>query len=469
MRSAPLAALAAALAACAVPDSDAPARPRPNILFIMTDDHAAHALSCYGSRINQTPNLDRIAAEGMRFANCFVTNSLCGPSRATILTGKYSHRHGFRRNGDPFDGDQPHVVKYLRAAGYQTAIVGKWHLKTEPTGFDYSKVLPGQGRYHDPDFLEMGVREKHQGYVSDLITDAALEWLDRRDGDKPFLLLYHHKAPHRRWFPGPDHESLYDGDPRPEPATLFDDYRGRGTPARAAEMTVATHLDEHDLKVSPPAGLEGDDLVRWKYQRYMEDYLRCVASVDDNVGRVLDYLDHAGLSDDTIVIYTSDQGFFLGDHGWYDKRFMYEEALRTPLLVRYPGVTEPGSVQDAMALNLDFAQTLLDIAGEPQPDDMQGRSLVPLLRGDAPADWRRSMYYHYYEYPAVHMVHKHRGVRTERYKLIHFYEIDEWELFDLAQDPHELRSVWDDPTYAGVRGELEAELNRLREELGDET
>ena len=470
-----------------------PAAARPNILFIMTDDHASHAMSCYGSRINQTPNLDRLADQGMLFRNCFVTNSICGPSRATILTGKHSHVNGFHHNGVRFDGSQQTVAKLLQAAGYQTAMIGKWHLGSDPTGFDHWEILLGQGPYYNPPMKTPDGTRKHVGYTTDIITDLALEFLqNQRDKTKPFLLMYQHKAPHREWAPGPKHLTLYDDATIAEPDNLFDDYRGRGTAAREQEMTIARHLSARDLKFIPPgnltpeqleawnaayepknkafeeANLEGDDLVRWKYQRYIKDYLRTIASVDDNVGRVLDYLDESGLAENTIVIYTSDQGFYLGDHGWYDKRFMYEESLRSPLLVRWPGRVEPGTTSDAIVLNLDFAQTFLDAAGAPVPDDMQGRSLVPILEGRAPDDWRRSMYYRYYEYPAVHMVHRHYGVRTGRHKLIYFHDLDEWELYDLEKDPREMQSVYADPAYAEVAAELKAELARLREHYKDD-
>ena len=467
---------------------------RPNIVFIMTDDHASHALSCYGSRINETPNLDRIANEGMRFDNCFCTNSICAPSRAVILTGKHSHLNGVIDNRKRFDGSQQTFPKLLQKAGYETAMIGKWHLKSDPTGFDYWNVLPGQGAYYNPAMIENGERKKYTGYVTDIITDHALAWLKGRESDKPFCLMYHHKAPHRRWEPGPDHLTMYDDEKIPEPDTLFDDASGRGAAAREQDMSLEKTMNERDLKLTPmrnltpeqlaawekaydpkneafrEADLEGKDLIRWKYQRYLKDYLRCVASVDDNVGRVLDYLDQSGLRENTIVVYTSDQGFYLGDHGWFDKRFMYEESLRMPLLVRYPKAMRPGSTNDDIVLNLDFAETFLDYAGASIPDDMQGRSLRPLMEGKTPDDWRESMYYHYYEYPAVHSVKRHYGVRTDRYKLIHFYhDIDEWELYDLKKDPDELQNVYGDPEYADVVKRLKAELKRLREKYKDET
>lgn len=436
---------------------------RPNILFIMSDDHASHAMSCYGSRINKTPQLDRIAAGGMRFENCFCGNSICGPSRATILTGKHSHANGFRRNGDRFDGSQQTFPKLFQAAGYQTAIIGKWHLETDPTGFDHWNILPGQGAYHNPVFIEMGERKKHEGYVTDLISDFSIDWLEKRDKSKPFLLCSQHKAPHRNWQPDERHAKLYEDIDIPEPPTFNDDYATRGAAARSTTMTIEHHLTKSDVKGDVPEGLTGQARKKWLYQRYIKDYLRCVASVDYNVGRLLDYLDKAGLAEDTIVIYTSDQGFYLGDHGWYDKRFMYEESLRMPFIIRYPRLIKPGTVNRDLVQNIDFAPMLLDAAGLPTPADMHGRSFLPLLRGETPNDWRASIYYHYYEYPAVHSVKRHYGVRTQRHKLIHFYhDVDEWELYDLEKDPHELNNVYADPAYAGVVRELKAELARLR-------
>ncbi|MEX1097074.1 MAG: sulfatase [Planctomycetales bacterium] len=459
----------------------------PNILFIFTDDHASHAISVYGSNINQTPHIDRLATEGMLFRNCFCTNSICGPSRAVILTGKHSHLNGFRSNDERFDGSQQTFPKLLQQAGYQTALIGKWHLASTPTGFDYWQILPGQGQYYNPPMNDNAQRVKHTGYATDIVTDITLEYLDKkRDRDKPFLVMCQHKAPHREWMPGPEHLTLYDDAEIPEPPTLFDDYSGRGPAAKQQEMTIANHLSQNDLKLSKPYGLneeqlekwnaaygpkneafrqanlQGDDLVRWKYQRYIKDYLRCIASVDDNIGRLLKYLDDSGLAENTIVIYSSDQGFYLGDHGWYDKRWMYEESLRMPLIVRWPGKVKPRSVNTDLVQNLDFAETFLEAAGVAVPADMQGASLVPLLEGKTPADWRKSVYYHFYEFPGVHAVRRHCGVRTDRHKLIHFYNLDEWELFDLEQDPHELKSVYDDPAYADVVARLKAELKRLQ-------
>ena len=467
---------------------------RPNIIYIMTDDHASHALSCYGSKINKTPNLDRIAKEGMRFDNCFCTNSICAPCRAVVLTGKHSHINGVKDNRLRFDGSQQTFPKLLQKAGYQTAMIGKWHLKTDPTGFDYWNVLPGQGSYYNPATKEMGKQQKYTGYVTDIITDHALKWLKGREPNKPFCLMYQHKAPHRNWQPGPKHLSMYDDVTIPEPDTLFDDYSGRGRAAKEQDMSIEKTMNSQDLKLVAPrnltaeqkklwdaeynpknqafqkANLQGKDLIRWKYQRYIKDYLRCIASVDDNVGRLLDYLDESGLTANTIVIYTSDQGFYLGDHGWFDKRFMYEESLRMPFMVRYPKEIKAGSVNNDLVQNLDFAPTFLDFAGLPKPEDMQGESIRKLLQGKTPGKWRESIYYHYYEYPAVHSVKRHYGVRTKRHKLIHFYhDIDEWELYDMQKDPDELKNVLNDPAYADVVKELKAELKRLRKKYKDDT
>jgi arylsulfatase A-like enzyme len=446
--------------------------PPPNILFIMSDDHAAHAIGCYGSRVNQTPNIDRIAAEGMRLDDCFCTNSLCAPSRAAILTGKYSHRNGVKDNNTAFDGRQQTLPKLLQRAGYQTALIGKWHLQSEPTGFDYWSILPGQGAYVDPVFLHKGGRGKLTGYVTDLITDQTLSWLrSGRDRERPFFLMCHHKAPHRNWVPDSKHADLYRDTTIPEPSTLRDDYATRSAAAREQAMTVLHNLTPSDLKgATPPPGLSEDELRSWKYQVYMKDYLRCIAAVDDNVGRLLDYLDRSGLAETTLVVYTSDQGFFLGDHGWFDKRFMYEESLRMPFVIRHPALVRAGSVSRDLMINIDFAPTFLDVAGVAAPRDMQGRSFREILGGHTPGDWRESVYYHYYEYPAEHSVKRHYGVRTRRYKLIRFYyDIDAWELYDLERDPRELRNVYDDPAYAGVREDLRRELERLRRHYGDNT
>ena len=466
---------------------------RPNILFIFSDDHAYQSISAYGSVVNKTPNLDRIANEGMRFDRAFVTNSICGPSRAVVLTGKYGHLNGFVRNGNTFNGNQQTVSKLLQTAGYETAVIGKWHLKSTPIGFDYYHVLIGQGPYYNPPMKTTDGPVNHIGYTTEIITDQTLEYLkERRDPDKPFFLMYQHKAPHRNWQPGPEEINNYNNETIPEPITLFDDYQGRTSAAGNQAMTVKEHLTRYDLKLDPPKNLtpeqllvwneaydkknaelaklnlKGDALIRWKYQRYVKDYLRCIDSVDKNVGRVLDYLEESGLAENTIVIYTSDQGWYLGEHGWYDKRWMYEESFRTPLMVRWPGKVKPGTVNTDMVMNLDFAQTFLEIAGADQPEDMQGASMKPVLEGRTPQDWRKSVYYHYYEFPGAHSVAKHNGVRTERYKLINFYENKEWELFDLKEDPNELKSVYDDPAYASIKKDLEIELERLQDFYKDD-
>jgi arylsulfatase A-like enzyme len=451
---------------------------RPNILFIMSDDHAAHAMSCYGSRINVTPHLDRIATGGMRLDNCFCTNSICAPSRATILTGTYNHINGVETLNDKIDNRQQNVAKLLQGAGYQTALIGKWHLGHggihDPSGFDYWCVLPGQGKYHNPEMYDMGEEKVFQGYTTDLITDMSLDWLQRRDPDRPFCLMTHHKAPHRPWEPDEKHAHMYDDVEIPHPETFDDDYSNRASAAAAARMRIDRDLTERDTKGSPPEGLSPSEVKNWKYQRYIKDYLRCVASVDDNVGRMLDYLDEAGLTENTIVIYTSDQGFFLGDHNWFDKRFFYEESLRMPFVIRYPREIEAGSVDKHIVLNVDFPAMFLDYAGVAPPNEFQGHSFRQILRGEEPAAWRGSMYYRYFMHrDGAHNVYAHYGIRTDRYKLIYYYEPDpgpqEWELFDLEQDPHELRNVYDQPEYQGIIQTLKAELKRQREEVQDLT
>jgi arylsulfatase A-like enzyme len=448
---------------------------RPNIVFIMTDDHAAHALSAYGSRLNKTPHLDRLAKEGMKFENAFVTNSICTPSRAVILTGKYSHLNGVPVFNH-IDNTQPQLQKYLQAAGYHTGMVGKWHLggndpkrpdDGKPVGFDYWNILPGQGAYFDPVMIEMGERKKLSGYTTDIVTDLAMGFIEKRPKDKPFFLMYHHKAPHRNWQPAEKYRKQFENYDPPIPATFDDDYKGKSDASRQATMHIDADLNETDTKGKPPAGLSSAELKKWKFRRYMQDYLACVQSVDDNVGRFLDYLDKNGLAENTIVIYTSDQGFFLGEHNFYDKRFMYEESLRTPLLVRWPGKIKPGSVSKSMVLNLDFPVTMLDAAGVKIPADMQGRSFLPLLRGQTPKDWRRSMYYRYY-HPGHHNVAVHYGVRTDRYKLIFFNKLNQWELYDLQKDPIEMKNVYSDPAYKKVVEDLKKELYRLKKEVKDD-
>jgi arylsulfatase A-like enzyme len=488
VKSVSLASLAIPAAAWA--SSDSKATRRPNILFIMADDHASQAIGCYGSRVNRTPGIDRIAREGIRFDSCFCTNGICAPSRAVILTGKYSHINGVRDNAVTFDGGQTTFPKLLQAAGYETALLGKWHLKSDPTGFDHWTILPGQGEYYNPELIEKGVKTRRAGYVTDILTDLAADFLKGgRDPSKPFLLMLHHKAPHRNWQPAERHLNLYDAAEFPEPPTLRDDYATRSRAAAEQEMTIRDHMTlDSDLKLGPPpermddaqkaawekaygpkreafrkAGLSGDGLLRWKYRRYLQDYLGTIAAVDESVARLLDVLEETGLAENTLVVYCSDQGFFLGEHGWFDKRFMYEESLRMPLVMRFPGRIRPGSVSGDIVSNLDFAPTFLDAAGRGKPGAMQGRSFWPLLLGRTVAGWPGSFYYHYYEFPAVHMAKRHYGVRTRRYKLIHFYhDIDAWELYDLEKDPLELKNVYGDPAYAAIRQGLEAELRRLQ-------
>lgn len=470
---------------------------RPNIVFIFTDDHCEQALSAYDPSRMTTPNMDRLAKEGMLFNRCYVTNAICGPSRAVILTGKYSHLNGFMTNGNSFDGDQQTFPKLLQKAGYQTAVLGKWHLKTTPQGFDHFQILPGQGAYYNPAMRVMGkdgkeVPTKVTGYTTDIITDLTLDWLkEKRDDSKPFMVMCQHKAPHRNWQPGPDYLKWLDDKTIPEPDTLYDDYKGRTSAASEQTMEIKRHLSANDLKLNKPRGLNAEQLekwnaaygpkneafekakatmsekeiIQWKYQRYVKDYLRCVKSVDDGIGRILDYLDESGLAKNTIVIYSSDQGWYLGEHGWYDKRWMYEESLRTPLLVRWPGIVKAGSRNEDIVSNLDFAETFLDVAGVKVPSDMQGRSIAPLLKGEAAKDWRKSFYYHYYEFPGAHSVARHYGVTNGHHKLIHFYQKEEWELFDLKKDPNEMKSVHGDPNYAVVQKEMEIELARLRKEF----
>ena len=487
---------------------------RPNIIFIFSDDHASHAISAYGSRVNKTPHIDRLAAEGLLFRNNFCGNALCGPSRATILTGLHSHANGFMRNGNRFDGDQPTFPKLLQQVGYQTALIGKWHLSSDPQGFDKWMVFPGQGNYYNPDFRTKDGRVRIEGHATNLTTSLSLEWLDQRDKERPFLLMCQHKAPHRNWQPAPEDLGLFNDRPIPEPATLFDDYEGRGPMAKSQEMSIANHMFLHyDLIVPPkdPSKLRGTDSVwlgqrkrmtaeqllgwdkafevenaaflrenpqgkervRWAYQRYMKNYLRCVNGVDRSVGELLAWLDaHPEVKKNTIIIYSSDQGFYLGDHGWYDKRWMYEESLRMPLVMSWPGHLKAGREVRQLTQNIDFGPTFLDLAGAPELKAAHGRSLVPVLEdkvGDAP--FRDAIYYHYYESQAVHMVPAMYGVRTDRYKLIRYYEPqwDTWEMFDLQEDPDELRNIAEQEEYAGIRAKLEQRLNELRQQYQDDT
>lgn len=467
---------------------------RPNIVVFFSDDHTTQAVSAYGEarKLLKTPGIDRIATEGMRFDRCLVTNSICGPSRATLLTGTYAHVNGFWNNTNSrFDSSQPTFPKLLQGAGYQTAIIGKWHLGSDPTGFDHWQILPGQGIYYNPPMIRNGEKIKVDGYVSEIITDETLKWLGSRDRTRPFLLMCQHKAPHREWEPalkhlGFDHDRVYE-----EPANLFDEYADRGPAVKAQDMSLETTMTERDLKLVTPksltteqrkawdayyeprnaayraANLSGKALIKWRYQRYMHDYLACVKSVDESVGAVLEQLDREGLSDNTIVIYASDQGFFLGEHGWFDKRWIFEESLRTPFVVRWPGVVKAGSTNDRLVSLLDVAQTLLDVAGVPAPERMQGRSLVPLLKGQAPADWRTAFYYQYVEYPSPHRVRPHEGVITDRYKLVRYFGVgDEYhELFDRFSDPAEMKSLYGDAAYAEARTALTTDLARLKREL----
>ena len=485
---------------------------KPNIIYIMSDDHAQRAISAYSGDLIKTPNIDRIADEGMIFRNSFVTNSICAPSRATMLTGKYSSQNGLRDNRDKFDGSQQTFIKLLKDNGYQTSIIGKWHLKTKPQGFDHWRILRGQGTYYNPKFIENGDTTRYTGYTTDIITKFAIEELQKRDKSRPFVMLVHHKAPHRNWMPEPDHFGAFDSKEIPLPETFYDDYKTRKAAAEA-DMRVSDMYISFDLKLNEGCydretgtggnaafaknaprnwmntlnnltekqrkawdlyydkinedfkkqHLSGKALLKWKYKRYMHDYLSCILSVDESVGQILDYLDEHGLTENTIVVYTSDQGFYLGEHGWFDKRWMYEESFRTPLLIRYPKEIKPGSVCSNFVMNMDYAPTFLDFAGVDIPDDIQGESLKPLLSGHKPPDWRKSMYYHYYEYPhGWHKVHKHYGIRTERYKLIYFYDMDYWELFDLQKDVHEMNNIYEEMKNSQLVDSLKQELTALK-------
>lgn len=507
----------AALAIMSVPAAkadDAPSgkeQKRPNIVYIMTDDHTAQMMSAYDTRNISTPNLDRIAADGVRFTNSFVANSLSGPSRACMLTGKHSHTNGFRSNEtDTFDGSQPTFPKYLQKAGYQTALFGKWHLHTLPTGFDRWAILPGQGDYYNPQFIEQtGDTVVCHGYLTNLITDRSLNWLENeRDPEKPFCLLIHHKAIHRNWLADTCDLELYEDRTFELPSNFYDDYSGRQAAAEQ-EMSIASAHDmdiAYDNKILLPgqqtrlrqsyenmlarmdpeqlarwnahydpiieefrnAGLKGDSLTEWKFQRYMRDYAKVVASLDRNVGRVLDYLRDHGLLDNTLVVYTSDQGFYMGEHGWFDKRFMYEESMRTPLVMMLPeGYAAKGDITE-MVQNIDYAPTFIELAGAEVPDDIQGVSMVPLLKGEHPADWRDALYYHFHEYPAEHAVKRHYGVRDGRYKLIHFYnDIDQWELYDLEKDPTEMHNIFGQPGTEEITARMMEKLRKAQEQYDD--
>ena len=482
---------------------------RPNILFIMTDDHAKNAMSIYSDHLINTPNLDRIGEEGMVFNRSFVTNSICGPSRAVFLTGKYSHINGFRHNYDEFDSAKMTYPKILRKEGYYTSVIGKWHLKSVPAGFDYWNVLIDQGDYYNPTMVEMGDTINHKGYSTTVITDMAIETLENRiPSDQPFCLMVQHKAPHRNWMPDTTHLSIGEKT-YPVPNNFYDTYENRQAAAEQ-DQSIDRMFMSQDMKLHPDrvvetgsgggpdgydarkswkrtydrftpeqrerwdeyydpindefygADLTGKELLEWKYQRYINDYLKCIMSVDDNVGRLLNYLEGKGLLDNTLVVYTSDQGFYLGEHGWYDKRFMYEESFGMPLVMRYPKVIKPGSVNDDLVMNLDFAPTVMDLLNIETNEPWQGESLLPLMRGEEVSDWRDGIYYHYYEYPfGWHKVKRHYGIRTDRYKLIHFYnDIDKWELYDLQEDPHEMNNIYDE-----AEPELIVELTRKLDEL----
>ncbi len=467
---------------------------RPNIIFIMADDHAFQAIGAYGSRVNETPGIDRLAREGLRMDRVFVTNSICTPSRAAILTGQYSHRNGvpvFNR----FDSSRQTVARLLQAGGYHTGMIGKWHLGSDPQGFNVWEILPGQGAYVDPLFYTATGEKTYTGrHVTGVITDLAIEFLDERPADRPFFLMVHHKAPHRNWVPDEVNRKRFENRWIPEPPTLWDRYDTRSDALRENQQRVFDDLTRRDLKLTPPPDvpeadrakwlstkptevtivrdgqpvtLTGEALARWKYQRYMQDYLACVQGIDDNVGRLLDYLDTRNLARNTIVVYTSDQGFYLGEHGLYDKRFMYEESLRMPFLVRWPAAIKAGSSSQAMVLNVDFAPTFLEAARVPVPPEMQGRSALSILRGRTPPDWRASMYYRYYHDPGDHNTRGHYGVRTATHKLIYYWTKDQWELFDLVHDPLEVHNVYGQPGTERLTAELKAELARLKTSLGD--
>jgi arylsulfatase A-like enzyme len=488
---------------------------RPNILFILTDDHTTQAISAYGSVLAQTPNIDRIANEGIRFDNCYATNALSGPSRACILTGKFNHENGFKDNACTFNGDQQTFPKILQDSGYQTAIIGKWHLISDPQGFDFWSILSGQheqGDYYRPEFVENGDSITEEGYVTDVITAKSIAWLKNRNSGQPFALMLHHKAPHRDWMPAQRHLGIFNTTTFPEPENLFDDFDTRSDAPRRQDMSIAHTLTDYwDLKLATPEELAspdfpdkryqavynrmtvaekahwnqafapriaefrsrkmtGDELVRWKYQQYLRDYLATAQAVDEGIGQVLDYLASTGELDNTLIVYASDQGFFLGEHGFFDKRFMYEECQRMPLVMRLPTTIKAGSVTSALSMNVDFAPTFLDLAGIPVPEDMQGESLLPILsgQGKTPAGWRDAVYYHYYEYPAEHSVKRHYGIRTERYKLIHFYnDIDAWEMYDLQTDPKEMHNLYGNKEYANVEQELKGILIKTRAKYRD--
>ncbi|NOU61768.1 sulfatase family protein [Marinifilum caeruleilacunae] len=465
------------------------AQEKPNIVWIFSDDHSYQTIGAYGGQLaslNPSPNIDKLAKEGIRFNRAYVANSICAPSRATLLTGKHSHLNGKMDNNGGFDHEQQQFQKILQKCGYQTVMVGKIHLNGKMQGFDYWEVLPGQGKYYDPDFITEKGQTTYPGrYVTDVITERTINWLENeRDKDKPFMLMVHHKAPHRNWEPADRHMSKYKDVEIPEPDNLFDDYANRGSAANSQDMSIKkTMILGYDLKVEGKWGNhpryneraewfaknkpEGKELVKWKYQTYMKDFMRCTWAVDESVGQILQTLENLGLDENTIVMYSSDQGFFMGEHGWFDKRFMYEESFRTPLIARWPGKIKPGSVNTDLVQNIDFAETFLDLAEAQIPEDMQGQSLVPLLKGKTPKDWRKSLYYHYYEYPGFHSVRRHEGVFDGRWKLIRFYGLgvlngEEWELYDLKNDPNEMNNICSNPKYKKKLKTLKSELSILK-------
>ena len=510
------------LASCGGSQKEAEQKPL-NIIHIMTDDHSYQTISAYGhpiSKLAPTPNLDRLAAEGMLFRKAFVENSLSTPSRACLMTGLYSHQNGQRQLGKGIDSTKVFFSEILQQHGYQTGIVGKWHMQCDPKGFDYYHVLWDQGDYYNPEFKSKesnGQYVKEEGYATTLTTDHAIEFLEERDPNKPFCLLVHHKAPHRNWMPESKYLDLYEDIEFPYPETFYDDYNTRCEAARTQEMRIDNDMNiVYDLKVDElkpkteykndwllkswelslermtpeqrdawmtaykpknekfiAQNLTGDDLLKWKYQRYLKDYLRCIKTIDDEVGRLIAYLEKEGLMDNTVIVYTSDQGFYMGEHGWFDKRFMYEESFRTPLIVRLPSQIKGGSTCDALVQNLDYAPTYLALAGIEKPDFMEGTSLVPLFGGQTPGDWREYLYYHYYDYPAIHQVRRHDGVRDNRYKLIHFYgeanqkdaAINCNELYDLQNDPNELNNLYGNTGYTEVTERLQKRLDKFRTDL----
>lgn len=510
--------------ACDTKKHEDKSAPKPNIVYIMTDDHSFQTISAYGHPISQlapTPNIDRLANEGMLFQQAFVENSLSTPSRACLMTGLYSHQNGQRQLGEGIDTTKTFFSELLQEAGYQTGVVGKWHMRCEPKGFDFYHILWDQGEYYNPEFRSNnsnGKYIKEEGYATNLITDHSIQFLQQRDKNKPFCLLVHHKAPHRNWMPDSQYLELYEDTEFPTPETFYDDYNTRCSAAHTQDMSIEKTMNIiYDLKVSEAKnispynkepniqGLEnslnrmtpeqlsawhnayrsknekflenklsGDKLINWKFQRYLKDYLRCIKSVDDQVGRIIDYLEKEGLMDNTIIVYTSDQGFYMGEHGWFDKRFMYEESFRTPLIIRYPKAIKGGTKTTALVQNIDYAPTFLSMAGIEKPSEMSGTTLEPLFGGEIPTDWRKDLYYHYYDYPAVHNVRRHDGVRTDRYKLIHFYgkgemrndkEIDCNELYDLENDPNELNNLYGKDEYEEITRQLQRRLDDYRSKL----